>query len=65
MEIHGDYMKVTYLDDGILFANSYQQALQHAKIIKEDLLNAGFVLNQEKSIWEPTQENGWVSIWIL
>ena len=57
-------MIVTYLDDGILLANSYQEALLHAKIIKEDLLSAGFVLNQEKSIWEPTQKVKWLGFYL-
>ena len=51
---------VTYLDDGILIANSASEAATAAKIVKHDLEQAGFILNPEKSNWVPSQQLQWL-----
>jgi hypothetical protein len=51
---------VTYLDDGILIVNNYSEAKYFASIIKADLKAAGFIVNPEKSVWEPTQKLTWL-----
>ena len=51
---------ITYLDDGILIADSFSEAEHFASIIKADLLHAGFIVNNEKSVWVPTQKLTWL-----
>jgi hypothetical protein len=51
---------VLYLDDGIIIADTPQQAKQFASRIKADLEAAGFIINVEKSQWVPTQQLQWL-----
>jgi hypothetical protein len=51
---------VLYLDDGIIIADSPQQAKLFAARIKSDLESAGFIINPEKSRWVPTQQLQWL-----
>jgi hypothetical protein len=54
-----------YLDDGWASHDEYTCRLVSKKI-QEDLKNAGFVVNNEKSIWEPTDRMEWLGfIWDL
>ncbi|RMX50519.1 hypothetical protein pdam_00024182, partial [Pocillopora damicornis] len=36
--------------------------LRHAQTVRQDLYGAGFVVNEEKSVWEPTQILDWLGI---
>jgi hypothetical protein len=51
---------VIYLDDGIIIADSFQQAQKDAARIKSDLEAAGFIINAEKSQWIPVQQLQWL-----
>ena len=54
-----------YLDDGWASHNECTCRLVNKKV-QEDLKNAGFVVNNEKSIWEPTDRFEWLGfIWDL
>jgi hypothetical protein len=44
-----------YLDDGLIIARSADLAAKYACIIKTDLTDAGFIINELKSHWVPTQ----------
>ena len=45
-----------YLDDSWLFGNSYEECIANVKSTKHMLLQAGFLINQNKSIEIPSQE---------
>ena len=47
---------VVYLDDGIFGSLWKRVTAKHSVIIKSDLENAGFTLNEDKSILEPVQK---------
>ena len=51
---HGHRVLV-YLDDGIGGHVSNPSAKQLSLKIRQDLVHCGFTLNDEKSVWEPTQ----------
>jgi hypothetical protein len=51
---------VLYLDDGIIIAKSADFAEQYAQIVSYDLLQAGFVINKEKTCWIPKQRIKWL-----
>lgn len=46
---------VIYIDDGLSSTESDQECRRTAKVIRRDLVNAGIVLNVEKSRWLPAQ----------
>ena len=46
---------VLYVDDGICVAATKQATGQAAQMIRQDLTRAGFVINEEKSDFEPRQ----------
>ena len=46
---------VMYIDDGFITAPDKQTLIDHAKIVKEDLHSAGFIINDKKSFWNPSQ----------
>ena len=51
---------VLYIDDGIC-VGATKQARSHAvKMIRQDLTRAGFVINEEKSDFEPRQRVTWL-----
>ena len=50
---------VLYLDDGISTANSHKQCFKNSVFVKSSLPKAGFLPNEEKSIWNPTQVCEW------
>lgn len=39
-----------YLDDGFCFADNYSNCLQASNFVKDTLVKAGFVVNEEKSL---------------
>ena len=49
-----------YLDDGICMAKTFALTLQQAKIIENDLIQAGFTINYEKSFLIPSQTGSWL-----
>jgi len=51
---------ILYIDDGINGSNSYKSALISAKAVFQDLENSGFVINIEKSDFEPKQTGEWL-----
>ena len=51
---------ILYLDDGLGIGNSLSETNVHAKAIHKDLIEAGFILNDEKSKWQPQQTCQWL-----
>ena len=51
-----------FLDDGWGIASSPDECASLSKTVKDDLLSAGFVSNDEKSVWEPCQSILWLGI---
>ena len=45
---------IVYLDDGIVAVRGRQEALVESARVQQDIENAGFVINVEKSTWEPS-----------
>ena len=50
---------VVFLDDGLGAAADYTKARISSLSVHADLLKSGFVPNEEKSLWEPTQVITW------
>ena len=53
---------ILYLDDGIVYSRSKPLLIDHAQRIRSDLLNAGILVNEEKSIWNPCNELEWLGL---
>ena len=53
---------VLYLDDGFSISKSFADCLSNANFVKDSLLKAGFIPNQEKSVWQPTNTCDWLGI---
>ena len=53
---------VVYLDDGLGVEETKQLALEKSKIVYTDIEKSGFVLNIDKTIFEPTQELIWLGM---
>lgn len=51
---------IVYIDDGIVAVKSKQNAIMISHQVREDLRNAGFVVNMSKSNWFPTKETTWL-----
>ena len=51
---------VVFLDDGLGAAADYSKARISSLSVHADLLKSGFVPNEEKSLWEPTQVITWL-----
>ena len=51
-----------FLDDGWLTESSYEAARNLALRVKRDLKTAGFITNDEKSIWDNTQRITWLGM---
>ena len=56
------FQSVVYLDDGVNFEGSWEKASFAAHHMYGDLCAAGFVVNKEKSLWEPTQCLEWLGL---
>lgn len=54
---------VVFLDDGLGMNNDYQKALKDSFFVKDSLTKAGFIIYEEKSIWEPLTALEWTGIW--
>ena len=55
---------IVYLDDGIVAVKGKEEALVESARVKQDIENAGFVINGEKSIWEPSRAMEWLGFLI-
>ena len=53
---------IVYLDDGLCIENDFYLALRHSQIVRQDLLDSGFVSNEPKSNWYPVQCLIWLGI---
>ena len=51
-----------YLDDGIGTETSQEKAKVNSAFVKETLARAGFVTNEEKSVWKPSSILTWIGI---
>ena len=51
---------VTFLDDGIGGSPDYASCLVHSRLCRSDLESAGFFVNLQKSVWEPSQVGTWL-----
>ena len=57
---------VLYLDDGAVCLSDFKSAVHISNIVKTDLFKAGVVVNEQKSIWAPTQILEWLGlVWDL
>lgn len=53
---------VVYLDDGFILEGTREKSERASHQIRQDLLAAGFVVNEDKSIWRPVQSIVWLGI---
>ena len=51
---------IVYLDDGIVAIKGEKRACEESRLVKYELESAGFVLNQEKSLWIPSKSVEWL-----
>lgn len=51
-----------FLDDGWTIVQDRESCRIKARDVRADLYNAGFVVNEDKSVWEPTQLLDWLDI---
>ncbi|UMM15718.1 hypothetical protein L5515_009620 [Caenorhabditis briggsae] len=51
-----------YLDDGLILAETKEQALLAVKIVREDLEAAGVTVAEDKSFWEPSHQFTWLGL---
>ena len=51
-----------FLDDGWAIVQDSDSCRIKALAVRADLYNAGFVVNEDKSVWEPTQVLDWLGI---
>ena len=49
-----------FIDDGLGTASSLRVAYAESNIVRSTLISAGFVINDKKSIWNPTQNITWL-----
>ena len=55
---------ILYLDDGIVSVKGEQQARNASVQVKTNIENASFIINTEKSIWDPSQAVEWLGFHI-
>ena len=55
---------IAYIDDGVVAVRGRQEALVESNRVKQDIENAGFVINVEKSIWDPSHAIEWLGFLI-
>jgi hypothetical protein len=56
------FHSLVYLDDGLGFDETYEKAEYAAHHTRGDLLAAGFVVAEKKSVWDLTQIIDWLGI---
>ena len=49
-----------YLDDGAGIENDLHKAKNHSEFVKKSPSSAGFIINTEKSVWEPLEKITWI-----
>ena len=65
LEKHCWYQNISiaiFLDDGWLIEKNKEKCRCIAQSVQKDLISAGFIPNEEKSIWETTQVIDWLGI---
>ena len=55
---------ITFLDDGIGGSPDYASCLVLSRLCRSDLDSAGFFMNLQKSLWEPSQVGSWLGSWL-
>ena len=55
---------IVYLDDGIIALKGEEKAKVESSKVKQDLEKAGFIVNVEKSVWEPSRSMEWLGFCI-
>ena len=55
-----DIPMVIFLDDGLGGGANSIQAKINSLTVNADLLKFGFIINENKSLWEPVQNNIWL-----
>ena len=53
---------VVYLDDGWSHEKTEGDCMKNSECVKNDLKSSGFIVNQEKSVWVPTQCIEWLGL---
>ena len=53
-----------YLDDGIIAVKRKAKAREESEHVRHDLESAGFIVNMEKSVWEPAYVMEWLGFQI-
>ena len=48
------------IDDGIIAVKGKTEVEVESSQVRQDLLSAGFVVNIEKCVWEPSQNMEWL-----
>ena len=56
------YKVVMYLDDGLAGAETHEKAKLLSQAVKADLISLGFVIAEEKCLWEPVHEIVWLGL---
>ena len=51
-----------FLDDGWAFFRDRESCRIKARDVRADFCNAGFVVNEDNSVWEPTQALDWPGV---
>ena len=51
---------MVYLDDGFDIERSIKNCTDNGSIIQSDLHQAGFITNEDKCVWQPTQSLIWL-----
>ena len=51
---------IVYLDDGIIAVKGKSRALNESTQVQCDMQHAGFVVNVEKSVWDPSTNMEWL-----
>ena len=65
LETHWRFQNISiavFLDDGWSSELDYSKCKTQAKGVRTDLVHAGWIINDEKSIWEPTQVIDWLGL---
>jgi len=60
---HQQGIKISvYIDDGGGAGDTYEEAFLSSGIVRKLLIDCGFVINEKKSIWEPTKSLTWLGV---
>ena len=51
-----------YIDDGLGASPSLDLAVKEAEFVRNSLTQCGFIINSEKSVWQPQKELIWLGI---